>query len=271
MKTLLVAGCSLGLLMGSCSAFAQDEEAPKPPPAKQGPDPGHLEIVVTSGEKVKTFEHPSKAIKDISQAVTRQKRAKEGEEPLFEAQMTLNDQRFTFTDPTEALEACKALTNAMRELPRLKMGLGDLGEIPEAAAEVPTQQPGTTTKPMGPRNQAAAMAEVRRRINLALQRQVVGTGSGGISIRYPSPAQMQQTINQEIEKARQEGLLPANTNAANVGAGFPGGDPREAKKEAIVQTLAFAFAKAEVAPVGGETPAGEEKPAEGDAPKTEEK
>ncbi len=76
---------------------------------------------------------------------------------------------------------------------------------------------------------------------------------------------MQRVIDQEIAKARQEGLLPANGNAANAGAGFAGGDPREAKKEAIVQTLAFAFSKADA------TAAGEEKPAEEAAPKTEEK
>lgn len=249
MKTILLCCLSVGLLfLPGSLAWGQEEEAPKAVPAKQGPDPGKLEIHVTSGEKSKTYEHPSKAMSDIARAASRAKKAKEGEEQVFEAAFHVNDQVFTFSDPEAAQEACKALSSAMRELPRLRMGLGDLGEIPETAPET-EPMPNGTTKPMGPISPAAAKAEVRRRINLALRRQIVGTG---LTIRYPSPAQVQQTINAEVEKARQEGLLPA--------AGNVGGDPREAKKEAIVQTLAFAFSKAD---------AGEE-PAE-DAPKTEEK
>jgi hypothetical protein len=259
MKPLLLCFLSIGLLfVPGVSAQVQEEEAPKPAPAKTGPDPGKLEIQVTSGDKSKTYEHPSKAISDISRAVTRAKRAKEGEALVFESAIHLNEQVFTFTDPEAALEACKALSTAMRELPKLKMGLGDLGAIPEAKPEETNPMPNATgNRPMAPRNQAAAMQEVRRRINIALQRQMVGSGGG---IRYPTPQQMQQTINAEVEKARAEGLLPANTNAANAANAFAG-DPREAKKEAIVQTLAFAFSKAD-AP---------EEPAENAAPKPEEK
>jgi hypothetical protein len=263
MKTILFGCLSVGLLFlpGSLT-LGQEEEAPKAAPAKTGPDPGKLEIQVTSGDKSKTYEHPSKALTDISRAAARAKKAKEGEEPAFQAEIHLNEQVFTFTDPEAAQEACKALSTAMRELPKLKMGLGDLGAIPEAAAAETTPMPNATgNRPMAPKNQAAATAEVRRRINAALQRQLVGTGGGGVSIRYPTPQQMQQTINAEIEKARAEGLLPANASAANAGAGLNVGDPREAKKEALVQTLAFAFAKAD----------GAEQPAEEAAPKPEEK
>ncbi len=190
MKPLLFCCLSLPMiLMGGKSAMAQAEEAPKEAPkaapAKQVPNPGRLEIQVTSGEKVKTFDHPSKATKEISQAVTRDKRAKEGEEPVFEAVMTLNDQTFTFTEPERALEACKALTNAMRELPRLKMGLGDLGEIPEPAPDTQPMPNAQGTKPTPPKNQAAAMAIVRQRINLALQRQMLGTGAAASACGFP--------------------------------------------------------------------------------------
>lgn len=261
MKTILLCCLSAGMLfLFESRAYCQEEAAPKAAPAKTGPDPGKLEIQVTSGDKSKTYEHPSKAMTDISRAVSRAKKAKEGEEPAFEAAIHLNDQVFTFTEPDAALEACKSLSLAMRELPKLKMGLGDLGAIPEAAAEA-NPMPNGTTRPAAPKNQAAAMAEVRRRINNALQQQIVGTGRGGVSINYPTPQRMQQTINAEIEKARQEGLLPANTNPTNVGAGLLGGDPRETKKEAIVQTLALAFGKANVG----------DQPAEGANPKPEEK
>lgn len=262
MKTLLLGCLSVGLILlpGSWT-LGQEEDAPKAAPAKTGPDPGNLEIQVTSAGKSKSYEHPSKALMDIARAAARIKKAKEGDDISFEAAIHLNDQVFTFTDPEAAQEACKALTTAMRELPKLKMGLGDLGAIPEAAAETTPMPNATGNRPTAPKNQAAAMAEVRRRINVALQQQLVGTGRGGVSIRYPTPQQMQQTINAEIEKARAEGLLPANANAANAGTGVTGGDPREARKEAIVQTLAFAFGKADTG----------EQPAEEAAPKTEEK
>lgn len=264
MKTLLLSTVSLGLLlMMDRPAARAEDEAPNAAPMKQVPTPGRLEIEVTAGERVKSFTHPSKALSEIGRALSRAKRAKEGEEPAFEAALTLNDQLFTFSDPEAALEACKALALAMRDLPKLKMGLGDLGDIPEVKPE-DQPQPGapTNTKPMGARSRAAAMAEVRRRINLALQRQMLGAGTGGVTIRIPNQAMMQQTIKQELEKARREGLLPDNTTAANLG----GGDPREARKEAIVQTLAFTLGQADSASKADEKAdaekTDEDKPAE---------
>src|SRR5690606_2656969 len=138
-----------------------------------------------------------------------------------------------------AQEACKALANAMRELPKLRMGLGDLGEIPEVKPEDKPQPMATPTgKPMGKISPAAARQIVRQRINAAIQQKMIGTGSGGASIRIPNPATMQQVVQQEVDRARREGLLPAgNTPGGNVGnAGAFATDPREARKEAIVQT-----------------------------------
>jgi hypothetical protein len=276
MKPILFFCVSLGLLWNrNYPTLGADEDPPKAAPTKQVPtkqvptkqvptkqvpQPGRFEISVTSGDKVKSFPHPAKALTEISRAVARAKQAKEGEAPAFEAALTLNDQMFTFSDPEAALDACKALSTAMRDLPKLRMGLGDLGEIPEAKPETQPQPPGTTKQPTGAKSNAAAMAEVRRRINLALQRQMVGSGRGSYGIRMPNPATMQQTINQELEKARQEGLLPANASAANVGAGFAGGDPKEAKKEAIVQTLAFAFGRADSTGKAEDQPAEPKKP-----------
>jgi hypothetical protein len=139
------------------------------------------------------------------------------------------------------------------------MGLGDLGEIPEVKPEEQPAAAGNADQPKAAISPAAAQAEVRRRINQALQRQMIGTGSGGASIRIPNAQSVQNVVNQELDRARREGLLPANGTAANPGGGFAGGDPREAHKETIVQTLAFTFSRAD------STSKADEKPAEGKA------
>ncbi len=254
--------CLSVLLTGAASAvFGQDAEKPSPKaaPMKQVPTPGRFEIEVSAGEHKRSYNHPSKAISEVARALGRAKRAKEGEAPAFEAAITLNDQAFTFTNPETALEACKALTATMRDLPKLRMGLGDLGEIPEVKPEDnPANQPGAAKSP------AAAMMEVRRRIQMALQKQMSGGGGGrGYGRpRMPNPLTMQRTIAQEIQKAQQEGLLPSN-NAG--GGGFAGGDPIEAKKEAIVQNLAFVLGQADSVAKADEKPKddkGKAKPVE---------
>lgn len=265
MRTFLLSSLTIGLMLAVApSPVLAEDEAPKAAPKKQVPTEGVFEIQVASGEREHTYSHPSKALSEIGRAVSRAKRAKEGEAPAFEAVLTLNDQVYTFSDPEAAFDACRTLVNAMRELPKMRMGLGDLGEIPEVkkedlAAASPTNQP------KAPRSRAAAEAEVRRRINIALQRQMAGGGrSGRPSI--PNPLSMQRTIQQEIEKARKEGLLPSGTQPNNPGGGFTGGDPREAKKEAIVQTLGLVLGQADSVGKAGEKPkdteAQETKPAE---------
>jgi hypothetical protein len=78
---------------------------------------------------------------------------------------------------------------------------------------------------------------------------MIGTGS------IPNAQSVQNVVNQELERARREGLLPANGTAANPGGGFAGGDPREAHKETIVQTLAFTFSRADSTSKTDEKPA----------------
>ncbi len=256
MKTLLFFAVMFGLALSAdlSPVWAQDE-APQAAPMKQAPTPGKLEIQITSDDKTESFDHPGKAIRDLGRAISRAKRAKEGEEPAFEAVFTLNDQVFTFGDPEAALGAAKALITALRELPRLRMGLGDLDEIPELKLEdqqEQQQQPAANQKPKGQISRAAAIAEVRRRINVALQRQMfVPNTGGGVSLRIPSQAMMQQVVKQEVDKARREGLLPDNTTPAQLGKGL-GTDPREARKDAIVQMLAAAFSHADSTGKAGE-------------------
>ncbi len=241
MKTCLFSVLSFSVLwIGPGLLAAQEKPAAPQPPMKLVPTPGRFDLKVTSGDREKSFTHPAKAVSEISRALSRLKRTKDGEAPVFEAVFTLNDQAFTFSDPEAALEACKALTNTMRDLPKLKMGLGDLGTIPEVKAEdIPAPAAGT------PKSQAAAVAEVKRRIQMALQKQL-GGGRGGYGGRpsMPNPATIQRTIQQEVEKARAEGLLPPLNNTPAAGGGFAGGDPREARKEAIVQSLALVLGKA---------------------------
>ncbi len=270
MKTMLRCGLGLSLLLVATppAVHAQDAAKPeaKPIPMKQVPTPGRFEMEVSSGEHKRTYSHPSKAISEIARAVGRAKRAKEGEAPAFEAAITLNDQQFTFSDPAAALEVCKALTAAMRDLPKLRMGLGDLGEIPEVKPE--EAQAAAANQQAAAKTKAAAMMEVRRRIQMALRKQMMGGGRSRRP-RMPNPLTMQRTIAQEIQKAQQEGLLPSGAAAG----GFGGGDPIEAKKEAIVQNLAFVLGqadstgRAEEKPKDGK-PAGE-KPAEDAVPKAE--
>jgi hypothetical protein len=255
MKSILLFNISLAMLLSiNGGPIHGQDDTPKAAPAKQAPvkqipQPGKLEITVTSGDKEKSYTHPAKALPDINRALSRAKRAKEGEEPIFETAITLNEQLFTFSDPEAALEACKGLAAAMRDLPKLRMGLGDLGEIPEVKPEEQPAAAGNSDQPKPALSPAAAQAEVRRRINAALQRQMIGTGS------IPNAQSVQNVVNQELERARREGLLPANGTAANPGGGFAGGDPREAHKETIVQTLAFTFSRADSTSKTDEKPA----------------
>lgn len=256
MRTFLLSSLALSLMLtvAPSLALAQGDApkgTPKAVPMKQVPTKGVFEIKVSSGEREHTYSHPSKALTDINRAVSRAKRAKEGEEPFFQADLTLNDQVFTFSDPEAAFGACRTLTNAMKELPKMRMGLGDLGGIPEMKKEDKPAAP--SGQPMTPKSRAAAVAEVRRRINMALRKQLGGSGRSGRP-SMPNPLTMQRTIQQEIEKARQEGLLPSGNQPNNPGGGFAGGDPREAKKEAIVQTLALVLGQADSVGKAGEKP-----------------
>lgn len=241
MKTFLFAALSLSLLTTGLHAplFAQDAAQTKAD--KQVPTPGRFEIHVASGDREKSFEHPSKALSEIGRALSRARRAREGEEPTFEAALTLNEQRFTFNAPEAALEACKDLGLAMRELAKLRMGLGDLGEIPEVKSD---EQPQAANPMPKGQSKAARVAEVRRRIQIALRKQMTG-GRPGRPPKRLNPLAVRKTIQKEIEKARQEGLLPSGTNPANAGGGFAAGDPREARKEAIVQALALTLGQAD--------------------------
>ncbi|MCA9070999.1 MAG: hypothetical protein KDA84_18860 [Planctomycetaceae bacterium] len=262
MRTFLLSNLTVSLMLtAACSPLFAEGETPKAAPMKQVPTEGTFEIKVTTGDREHTYSHPSKALTDIGRAVARAKRAKEGETVDFEAELTLNDQVFTFTNPEAAFEACRTLTNAMRELPKMRMGLGDLGEIPEVKKE---EQPAADAgnQPMTAKSRAAAVAEVRRRINLALRKQMAGSGRSGRP-SMPNPMTMQRTIQQEIEKARQEGLLPSANQPNNPGGGFAGGDPREAKKEAIVQTLGLVLSQADSVGKSGEKPKESESKAAG--------
>ena len=250
--------------MGRCGQ-ARGQTRTKPVPMKQVPTPGRFEMEVTSGEHKRSYAHPSKAISEIARAIGRAKRAKEGEAPAFEAAITLNDQLFTFNDPEAALEACKAMTAAMRDLPKLKMGLGDLGEIPL----------------MKPEDAQAAIARPASRRQIQSRRDdgspppdSNGFAKANAGQRPQSPAPHAQPAEHAAHdrpgnpKSPEGRLIAHQRDRRRLG-----GDPIEAKKEAIVQSLAFALSqadstgKADGKPKTGKP--GERKPAETTTPKAE--
>jgi hypothetical protein len=227
--------------------FAQDEPAEKE--EKKGPNKGTLEITVVSGEKEKTYDTPLKPMSDLRRAVSKFKRLKEGEVSDFSATITLNGTGYQFDDPSDAQNACQALTNASRRLAAVRLGLGDIGEIPSfdpnAAALPAAAAP--------PTNPAQVKALIQRRVMQALYQQMmpqVTPGRAPSTPRPPSPQQIQQIYAQEIQRARDEGLLPsAPTTGAGTGAGtgaaaLPAADPVETAKEEALQMLALAFSKA---------------------------
>lgn len=227
------------LFLAAPLIHGQDAEKPSPDakktPVKKGPNRGTFECTITAGDKTKTFDTPSKAMTEARRSVSRQKRSKDGVD--FTASLKLNGTEYTFSDPKSAMDACSALLQANRRLLKLRMGLGDIGDIP---AFDPAKVPGADS--------AKNAAEVRRRIQAALQKSSGGGGGAGGYRRPapPNPQAIQRTIATELQKARDEGLLPkALTLEERIAA----------EKEAVIQMLAAAFSKAdgnEASAEGGE-------------------
>jgi hypothetical protein len=237
---LMFLACAVG------GAMAADEPAAgvageKP---KQGPNAGQFEIAITTDGETRTYDAPSKAIASLRRAVSQQKRTREGETPDFTAVITLNGTAYEFTDATDAQSACQSVTLATRQLATIRMGLGDIGPLPQLDPQLAAQTAQQDMKP----TPAQAMMIVRQRIMLAMMNaNSSSSGGGGFGGRprrpsMPNPLRMQQRLNQitqqEIQKARDEGLLPSGPAAVQ-------GDPIEHQKEAVVQMLAMAFSKAD--------------------------
>jgi hypothetical protein len=237
---LLFVACAAG------AALAADEPAAGLPDAKekQGPNEGQFEITISTDGDTKTYDAPGKAVSLLRRAVSAQKRAPEGEEPLFSAVITLNGTGYEFTDAAAAQYACQVVTQAARQLSAIRMGLGDIGPLPEIDPELAAEKLQEGMKP----TPAQAMMIVRQRIMAAMNQEMaqslLPSGRGGSAqVRVPDPRQMQamqqrmnQIAQQEIQKAQAEGLLPAGPVAVQ-------GDPVANQKEAVIQMLALAFSK----------------------------
>ncbi|WP_166829377.1 hypothetical protein [Thalassoroseus pseudoceratinae] len=212
-------------------------------PEKKGPNKGSLEITVTVDDREKSFDSQIRAITELRRAESKYQRLKSGETMMFSCVIDLNETKYEFTEPAAAREACQALTMATRRLSAIRKGLGDIGSIPEYDEEAAKNAADADAPKVSP---AQAMAIVRQRINAALYQQMVprGSGSGGRPSQPspPSPQAIQRLIAQEVQKARDEGLLPSNAAGLNP---LQAGDPVENEMEAITQMLSYVFSKAE--------------------------
>ncbi len=214
------------------------------PPEKKGPNKGTLEITVNIDDREKSYDSPIRAMTELRRAESKFQRLKSGESMTFSCIVNLNETEYEFNEPPAAREACQALMMASRRLSAIRKGLGDVGTIPEYDAEAEKNPDDADATPQV--SPAQAIAIVRQRINIALYQQLMprNSGNGGRPSQPspPSPQQIQSIINQEVQKAQNEGLLPSSNTALNP---LQAGDPVENEMEAVKQMLSYVFSKSE--------------------------
>lgn len=176
---------------------AKPEPKTKAKPSKKKDDE-NVSIEIKFDGKEETFENPAKATPLFKKVLTQSKLPKRGKDKDkekegvdFEATITIEKNRRKFTDPALAQEAAQALIEATKDLKRVNASFADLGDIPDA----PSAGLGGPVK-WDQKKIAEGQAEVTRRI--AAARQAAGAMGNA-----------QQIAQQEIEKARQEGIIPA--------------------------------------------------------------
>lgn len=196
-------------------------------PEKAAPNEGTFEATVSSAGKSEKFDSPARAAAAIGRAGARS-RGKKGLEPDFHAVININGSSFEFSDPKDAQAVCSLVGQAVGRLRKVRAGLGDLGEL--TPAEAPPLPGAKGDAKSSAAERAAAMQKVRQRINKAIQDEVR-------KYRRPvNPIRTRQIVLQEIQKAQQEGLIPAPQQPAPAGVPAAGGDRRTAEIE-YVRTL----------------------------------
>jgi len=214
----------------------------KKPSSKEALEETPITVKVSIDDKEDEFDSLARAIPAVRKAASQEKRGKD--DFVFSAEIAFGKNRRTFRNAARTQEALLALQDAVRDLKRVKSNLEELGPIPDAEPE---------TDSFDQKKLADGQAEVRRRINEAVQRQFRG--------RPASPQQMQQIVNQELQKAQQEGLIPAA--AANPQPTATAGNP-EAQRAAVLEATKSSVQQT----FGKGTPEEGEKPAEKSAEKT---
>lgn len=228
MRTLLVLTALATLIIAPFPARSQEGESEKPttkelkPKAKadKGPAPKesksekrepHFRAEVKLDESTDDFDSPSRALTMLGRAVAAQKRSKsEKDKVAFEATIEFEKNRRTFADAADALEACKALGEAIRDLKKAGISADELGDIPDAIAD------GDTTQWSRQRIKDG-LAAVERRVNEAMQPPDNNSGIPNRP-RTPRPPSLQQIAERkeryerlyerEINRAKEDGLLP---------------------------------------------------------------
>lgn len=227
-----------------------EKEAGKPA-VKQGPQKGLLEIRVETGKTDKTYTIPGKAMPTIARTAALQKRRPD--DVAFRATITLNEEAWEFRSAEDAKVACMALIEASRRLPRVRLGLGDLDKLPDAAAIT------VAANTVNPR------VEVQRRIQEALQKQMQPR-PGATRPPMPNPLTIQRTINEVVKKAREEGLITDKGPATGVNL-------QAVEKDAVAMLLGKAFSTGTPTEPGAKEEEPAKKPAEpaGEKPEAEPK
>ncbi len=241
------------LLIGlTTTGFAADDAENK------GPNKGSLEITVSVDDREKTYDSPIRAVTELRRAESKYKRLKSGESMTFACVIDLNETKYEFNEPEAAREACQALTMATRRLSAIRKGLGDVGSIPEFDEKAAEEAQDSDMPQVSP---AQAAAIVRQRINMALYQQMMPRGNSGRPSQPtpPNPQTIQRIIAQEVQKARDEGLLPSADAGVNP---LQAGDPVENEMEAVTQMLSYVFRKSEAPGKKSDDAEGDEKPEE---------
>jgi hypothetical protein len=216
-------------------------EKPEPKKAGKGSkkkDDDSISIAVKLDGKTETFDTPAKAGPIFKKVQLQQKKAKDKDAFEFEAIITLDKNKRKFTDPVQAQEVVQLLNEAMKDLKRVGATFADIGDIPDA----PTLLIGGATK-WDPKKIAEGEAEVKKRIGAAVQQ------AGGF-------ANVQQITRAEVEKARNEGIIPKE------GEGQPPAKPKLTGNEEERRKIMVEFVKSQLLETygKGEAVQGEAKP-----------
>ena len=248
--------------LGKSKSSGKSGASAKPKRHKKstGINKGLFALEMTANGRMRTLKSPSAAVTTLRRAAAAKRRAdKSGKaDDTFKAVINLNGVRVEFTDPAAAEDACRELVKILLHARKERIFLGDIGQI-EVADMVGEDTSGTssgdsTATPKAKtkrrrvtrkqKQKAAAQAAAKRlaaqrtvqlRINMKIQLEVRKNRG-----RRLSRTRVRQIVQAEIERARQDGLLPAATQDGGFGAA--GGRGRASQIEAYRHELGRAFA-----------------------------
>lgn len=235
---------SIALLPAGLVIVAQAVAAAAEPGQPGSPaalDEGHFHAAITVAEETEEFTTPSKALAELRTAAGKLRRSGDAEAP-FKAVLDVNGGKHAFSKPADAQAAVQGVLAAMSRARKAGIGFGELGKVDLSLAEEGELDPVKRAqlkeeqlKALGDQQKKLqAQQLVQYRIQLAISNEL--RRSRGI----PNPIRMQQIAQEEINKARAEGLLPDASSLAGINTD-PAALARQAELTSIRQQLAAAF------------------------------